>query len=118
MLARSPYPRHFPVMRNLFFCLPLLALASCFKGPGPIVPDTRTERQMIGLLQKFDRWDLDGNGELSAKELKPASATSGKSVAEILAYFDSNKDGSVSLREAQKGLERKVEEHSGEHVGE
>ena len=115
-LARSPDTRQFHVMRNLFPCLPLLALAACTQGPGPVVPDTKTERQMIGLLQKFDRWDLDGNGKLDAAELKPASALSGKSVAEILAYYDVNKDGGITLREAQKGLEKKVDAHEGEHA--
>lgn len=85
------------------------AVVSCSSGPGPVTPVTRVERQMIGLLQKFDRWDENGDGYLSAKELKQAEKISGHTPSEIIEFYDINKDGKISLREAQKGYSR-VEE--------
>jgi hypothetical protein len=87
----------------------LLALGSCASGPGPITPQTPVERQMIGLLEKFDRWDEDGNGKLTAPELKDAQKRSGRTPAKIIGFYDTNGDQAISLREAQAGFSR-VEE--------
>ena len=85
------------------------AFVSCSSGPGPVTPTTRVERQMIGLLQKFDRWDENGDGFLVAGELKQAEKLSGHPPAKIIGFYDVNKDGKISLREAQSGYSR-VEE--------
>ncbi len=65
---------------------------------------------MLGLMEKFDRWDYDGNGLLSKKELNDGitsmngtSRTVTYTAAEVVAFYDQNGDRSVSLREAQKG---------------
>lgn len=90
--------------------LPLLfAFASCSSGPGPITPTTKVERQMVGLLQKFDRLDEDGDGDLTAAELKPAAKASGLTTSGIIAFYDTNHDSKVSLREAQDGYSRNDE---------
>lgn len=87
--------------------LPLLfAFASCSSGPGPITPKTKVERQMVGLLQKFDRWDDNGDGYLTAPELKQASTISGQPTAKIIAFYDTNHDVKISLQEAQDGFSR------------
>ncbi|MEO5712660.1 MAG: EF-hand domain-containing protein [Luteolibacter sp.] len=86
----------------------VIASVGCSSGPGPVVPKTRTERQMIGLLQKFDRWDEDGDGYLTASELKPVKKL-GHKPAEVIAFYDTNKDGKISLREAQAGYARSDE---------
>ncbi len=87
--------------------LPLLfALASCSSGPGPITPKTKVERQMVGLLQKFDRWDDNGDGYLTAPELKQASKISHQPTAKITGFYDTNHDGKISLQEAQNGYSR------------
>lgn len=85
------------------FCL---ALAACYTKPGPVVPETRVEKQMIGLLEKFDRYDLDGNGQLDSKELLAAKTSTGHEPAEIIAFYDRDQNGTVSLREAQHGFSR------------
>ena len=87
----------------------VIASVSCTSGPGPVIPETRTERQMIGLLQKFDRWDDNGDGYLTAPELKPAQKISGREPAEIIAFYDTNKDKRISLKEAQDGYSRSPE---------
>lgn len=78
-------------------------LAACSQ-PGPIVPETKVERQMIGLLQKFDLYDTDGSGKLDEKEL--SQNTTGHPAGEIIDFYDLNKDRKVSLREAQMGFKR------------
>lgn len=95
-------------------CLSLVVTSvSCAHGPGPVTPTNPVERQMIGLLQKFDRWDDDGNGELSEKELNMGIARykgtptqvnyTGKQIVE---FYDADHNGAVSLREAQDGYGR------------
>ncbi len=61
---------------------------------------------MVGLLEKFDRWDYDGNGELSKSELKDAEVLSGLSTAEIIEFYDTDGDARISLVEAQGGMSR------------
>lgn len=61
---------------------------------------------MIGLTEKFDRWDLNGDGFLTADELTEASRISGHPPNELIEFYDLNNDGKISLREAQAGLSR------------
>ncbi|MEP2775179.1 MAG: hypothetical protein ABJZ54_02780 [Luteolibacter sp.] len=84
-------------------CMSLLAfccLAGCAPSPGPI------KRQMVGLLQKFDRWDYNGDGYLRASELKEAEKLSEFTAAQIVEFYDTDGDSKVSLKEAQDGMER------------
>jgi Ca2+-binding protein (EF-Hand superfamily) len=84
----------------------LLVVVGCASRPGPIVPETRVEKQMVGLLEKFDRYDLDGNGQLDAKELATAEKSTGHKAAEIIDFYDRDGNGKISLREAQRGFKR------------
>ena len=61
---------------------------------------------MVGLLEKFDRWDENGDGYLTASELKQASKISHQPPAKILEFYDTNHDNKVSLQEAQDGYSR------------
>ena len=58
------------------------------------------------MLEKFDRWDLDGNGELAKNELKEAERLSNHSSREILDFYDKDGSETISLRELQKGFDR------------
>lgn len=83
-----------------YAALPIIALAACAPQPGPV------KRQMIGLLEKFDRWDYNGDGQLSLSELKEAEELSGLPAADILAFYDTGRNGRISLAEAEAGMSR------------
>ena len=90
-----------------------MALLSCYSGPGPVTPGNKTERQMLGLLEKFDRWDDDGDGELTAEEIdhginrfKGTSMKVDYTGKEVVKFYDTDRNGGVSLREAQAGYHR------------
>jgi Ca2+-binding EF-hand superfamily protein len=90
-------------MKHAIALLPLLLpLASCSHSNS----HTITERKMIGLLEKFDRWDEDGNGRLNHAELTHGLAGTDHQPANVLKFYDTNRDGSISLREAQAGYAR------------
>ena len=79
---------------------------SCATGPGPVTPTTPVERQMIGLLQKFDRWDENGDGYLTKPELGKTQQLTGQPPAKVIDFYDTNHDHRISLKEAQDGLSR------------
>lgn len=89
-------------MKIASFLLPitLITIASCVNRPGPV------ERKMIGLTEKFDRWDYNGDGFLTASELAEASKISGQPTSEIITFYDLNNDSKISLKEAEAGLSR------------
>jgi hypothetical protein len=95
-------------MRLLVLIFPILT-AACTSAPGPVVPETRVERQMIGLLEKFDRWDYNGDGQLTVDELEEARKSGGHDPEKILAFYDKDRSGGISLREAQAGYARSGE---------
>lgn len=64
---------------------------------------------MIGLLEKFDRFDENGDGQLTLSELKQAEELTGRPAAAILAFYDADKSGGISLREAQNAYSRVAE---------
>lgn len=91
--------------------IPLLCVvfgSACSSGLGPVVPKTSEERQMIGLLQKFDLWDDDGSGDLDEKEV--AAGLQGKGVPytarQVIDFYDTSGDKRISLGEAQAAYSR------------
>ena len=89
--------------------LALVALSACSPSIGPVVPKTPVERKMIGLLQKFDRWDDDGNSQLDRQELAEGLAGSGHSPEAVMEFYDTNRDDNISLKEAQNAYNRAPE---------
>lgn len=101
---------------KLFLLLLAALFCSCNPGMGPVVPKTKVERQMIGLLEKFDRWDYNGDGYLNVREVgqgidtlrgKPQQVT--YTAAEVIDFYDTNHDKKVSLKEAQDAYQRSDE---------
>lgn len=86
---------------NKILGIVVLGFAAC--APHPV------KRQMVGLLEKFDRWDYNGDGHLSASELKDAERLSGLPLDEIISFYDTDKDGRISFGEAQSGMSREGE---------
>lgn len=82
--------------------------SACNPVSGPVVPKTPVQRQMIGLLQKFDLWDEDGSGELDEAEI--SAGLKGKdapyTAREVIEFYDTNGNGKISLQEAQAGYGR------------
>jgi hypothetical protein len=94
---------------------PLLALVSATGWLGCSVPvDSPQARQMqmYGLVQKFDRFDYDGDGFLTRAELQEGVAESGslnlteEEWQRVMKAYDTNRDGRISRREAQTGADR------------
>ena len=83
-----------------------LTVTACAPAIGPVVPKTPVERKMIGLLQKFDRWDDDGNGQLDREELAEGLVGSGHSADAVMEFYDTNRNGLISLKEAQAAYGR------------
>jgi hypothetical protein len=98
----KPAPRSsiFAVMKNFTVLSMFALLAACATRPGPV------KRQMVGLLEKFDRWDYNGDGQLGVSELKEAEERSGLPKEDILGFYDTGKNGRISLAEAQAGMSR------------
>lgn len=90
------------------FALPpvVFLVAACSPGLGPVVPGTEVERKMISLLEKFDRWDDDGDGALDPTELAAGLRGTGHRPDRVLAFYDTDRNGRVSIREAQAGYHR------------
>lgn len=100
-------------MMKLLMVPLIFTFPACRSGPGPVTPENRTERQMLGLLEKFDRWDDDGDGELTVKEVdhginrfKGTSMKVNYTGKQVIKFYDKNGNASVSLREAQAGYGR------------
>ena len=97
--------------------LPATALVvSCSSGLGPVVPKTPVERQMIGLLEKLDSWDDDGDGGLDRSEIDRGIASLrgrpqevGYTTDQVMEFYDTNRDGKISIAEGQAGYGRSVE---------
>ncbi len=64
---------------------------------------------MIGLLEKFDRWDDNGDGELDRAELAAGLKGAEHTPDGVVSFYDTDGNGRVSLREAQAGYKRSAE---------
>lgn len=97
-------------MSNFYrFLIPTILCSACSSGLGPVVPETAVERQMIGLLEKFDRWDDNGDGELDRKELAAGLQGTDFKPDRVIDFYDTDGNRRISLREAQAGYSRAEE---------
>ena len=88
----------------------LALIPACSTAPSTPAPDpAAVEEKMIGLQEHFDDFDRNGDDQLSHAELKQgmikvgAKDTSDARVSKIIEFYDFNRDGQISLREAQSG---------------
>ena len=101
---RNP-ANHYSIMK--FILLPFaLVLVACSSDPRS--PEV-VGRKMIGLQQKFDLIDTDGDGYLTKSEIIAGYDQLGvitqtpETADKIIQFYDFNKDDQISLREAQSG---------------
>lgn len=94
---------------KLRILLPAMFCGACSQGLGPVVPETPMERKMIGLLEKFDRWDDNGDGQLDKTELAAGLEGTSHKPAAAIDFYDTDGDLRISLREAQAGYARSEE---------
>lgn len=93
-------------MTTIRILIPVLLCGACSSGLGPVVPESPVERKMLGLLEKFDRWDDNGDGFLDDSELEMALKGTEHKPARVIDFYDTNGDRRISLREAQAGYHR------------
>lgn len=91
-----------------FLCISLFC-GSCYPAPNPAIPKTTVERQMVGLLEKFDRWDDNGDGELDHHELSMGLKGTEYKPERVILFYDTNLNHRISLREAQAGYQRSAD---------
>lgn len=71
---------------------------------------------MMGLLEKFDRFDYNGNGSLTRKEIEQGVRESGVLGIEpteldaMMKHYDVNKDGKITRWEAERVIDLPVPE--------
>ena len=104
-------------MKHLIIFPLALLFVSCggpmASGPGAQAGDdlqTDQERKVIALLEKFDRFDDNGNGQLTRAEIVSGIKFEGvhgvdtAEINELFGNYDSNRNGSISLPEANAAL--------------
>jgi hypothetical protein len=106
-------------MKSLLL-FPLL-LASCASPSGSASSDSPSggssreredmERKLVGFQEKYDRFDENGDGYLSRSEVENGlinediEGIGSEEVPIIFAYYDTNRDGRISLAEINAGYE-------------
>lgn len=96
-----------------FLLLAPLLFVSC-GTPENVVPETTHEKKVFAFLEKFDRFDYNGDGKLTKKEVHQGlretdvHGITEASINKGFDEFDTNKDGAVSFAEAQGGFRREV----------
>ena len=103
-----------PVSASILFLVYLLlalfgCVVSCAPAPDPLAA---RHRQMIGLVQKFDRFDANGDGYLTRQEIRDGLREAGTltltpaELDQVMAAYDLNHDQRISHHEAQLGADR------------
>lgn len=94
--------------------LPLLFVASCANQEDH--SEAAHGRKMMSLLEKFDRFDYNGNGSLTRKEIEQGIAEAGvtsidpKELDAMMKHYDVNKDGKITHWEAERVIDLPVPE--------
>jgi hypothetical protein len=97
-------------MKILILFPTVLLCGACARStPGTAIPKSEVERKMIGLLEKFDRWDDDGDGELDQKEIAAGLKGTDHQPANVIDFYDTSGNLKISLKEAQSGYRRASE---------
>lgn len=99
---------------KLLLPLPLLFASCAFEDSDH--GEAAHGRKMMGLLEKFDRFDYDGDGSLTRKEIdlgiKEAAAVQlePSEIDAMMKHYDVNKDGKITRWEAERVIDLPVPE--------
>lgn len=94
---------------RLILLAPVLSAVSCLPNtnePPPI------HRKMFALVEKFDRFDDNGDGYLTRRELEEGVKSVNTQLLtkeqydRVMTVYDSNKDRKISLREAKVAAQK------------
>jgi hypothetical protein len=84
--------------------LPFFCMGACVPSTNDVPP---IHRKMFGLIEKFDRFDENGDGYLNRLELEKGVNTMGpdrltkEQYDRVMLVYDTNEDRKISLKEAQ-----------------
>jgi Ca2+-binding EF-hand superfamily protein len=98
-------------MKYLLFLLPVL-LAAC-ASDNPHTEENKGKMQ-ISFLEKFDRFDYNGDGFLTKKEIiqgmkeTNATGTTPEQLDARFKFYDVNHDGKISHWEAEHALDKPI----------
>lgn len=93
--------------------LPFLLVACAHQDPHS---EEAHGRKMMALIEKFDRFDYNGNSLLTRAEIEEGIKETGvqgvdpKELDAMMKYYDVNKDGSISRWESEHVLTKPVPE--------
>jgi len=93
--------------------LPFLLVACAHQDPHS---EEAHGRKMMALIEKFDRFDYNGNGLLTRAEIEQGIKETGvsgvdkKELDAMMEYYDVNKDGSISRWESEHVLTKPIPE--------
>ena len=100
-------------MQSLRSQFPIFLFLAPFFGVVSCLPNTNTNepppihRKMFALVEKFDRFDDNGDGYLTRKELEAGVKTTGtvqltkSQYDQVMLVYDTDKDKKISLDEAK-----------------
>lgn len=100
-------------MKRLILLSLLLVPACAYQDPHS---EDAHGRKMMALLEKFDRFDYNGNGSLTRQEIEQGireSGVSGVTQEELdaaMEFYDVNKDGKITRWEAERVIDLPIPE--------
>jgi hypothetical protein len=101
-----------PARMKYLSLLPLLLVSCAFEDSSH--DEAAHGRKMMGLLEKFDRFDYDGNGSLTRREIEQGVREAGVVGIEqpeldaMMKHYDVNKDGKITRWEAERVIDLPV----------
>lgn len=97
------------IAHRILLLAPVFGMAACLPNTNEPPP---THRKMFGLVEKFDRFDDNGDGQLTRRELEDGVETVGtvtltkEQFDRVMVVYDTNKNGRISLHEAKVAAEK------------